>query len=72
MANRQYELTLGLAEDCFLGARLLLNDRTGQTLTTYPKRIELANQVLARARKLSPDNAEIRKLAEEVGVFSNQ
>ncbi len=28
-AKRQYELTLGLAGDCFLGARLFLNDRTG-------------------------------------------
>lgn len=65
-ANRQYELTLGLAEDCFLGARLLLNDRHGQTRTTDPKRIELANQVLARAMKLAPENDAYRKLSAEL------
>jgi len=65
-ANRQYELTLGLAEDCFLGARLLLNDRTGQTRITDPKRIELAKQVLVRAMKLAPENEAYRKLAAEL------
>ena len=65
-ANRQYELTLGIAEDCFLGARLLINDRTGQSRTTDPKRIELAKQVLARAMKLAPDNEAYRELASEV------
>ena len=63
-ANRQYELTLGLAEDCFLGARLLINDRSGQTRTTDPKRIELAKHVLARAMKLAPDNEAFHKLNE--------
>ena len=67
-ANRQYELTLGLAEDCFLGARWLINDRTGQTRTTDPKRIELAKQVLARSLKLAPDNEAYRKLAAELGM----
>jgi len=65
-ANRQYELTLGLAEDCFLGARLLINDRSGQTRTTDPKRIELAKQILARAIKLAPENEAYRKLAAEL------
>lgn len=65
-ANRQYELTLGLAEDCFVGARLLLNDRSGQTRTTDPKRIELAQQVLARAMMLAPENEAFRKLAGEL------
>lgn len=65
-ANRQYELTLGLAEDSFLGARLLINDRAGQTRTTDPKRIELAKQVLARAMKLAPENEAYRKLAAEL------
>lgn len=65
-ANRQYEPTLGLAEDCFLGARLLLNDRTGQT--TDPVRIELAKQVLARALKLAPGDEAYRKLAAELGM----
>jgi hypothetical protein len=67
-ANRQYELTLGLAEDCFLGARLLLNDRTGTVRSTDPKRIELAKQVLARAMKLAPENEAYRKLAAEFGL----
>ena len=67
-ANRQYELTLGLAEDCFLGARLLINDRTGQTRTTDPKRIELAKQVLARALKLAPESEAYRKMAAELGL----
>jgi hypothetical protein len=62
-ADRQYELPLDLAEDCFLSARLLLNDRTGQTRTTDPQRIELAKQVLARAMKLAPENEAYRKLA---------
>lgn len=56
----------GLAEDCFLGARLLLNDRAGQTRTTDPKRIELAKQVLSRALKLAPENEAYRKLAGEL------
>ena len=55
--NRQNELTLGLAEDCFLGARLL--QRQG--------RKELARQVLARALKLAPENEAYRKLAGEFG-----
>ena len=67
-ANRQYELTLGLAEDCFLGARLLLNDRTGTVRTTDSKRIELAKQVLARAMKLAPENEAYRKLAAGIAL----
>ncbi len=67
-ANRQYELTLGLAEDYFLGTRLLLNDRSGQARTTDPKRIELAKQVLARANMLAPENDTYRRLAMDLGV----
>jgi hypothetical protein len=67
-ANRHYELTLGLAEDCFLGARLLINDRTGLTRTTDPKRIELAKEVLARALKIASENEAYRKLVGEIGV----
>ncbi|MBX7212304.1 MAG: hypothetical protein K1X78_28610 [Verrucomicrobiaceae bacterium] len=52
-ANRQYELTLGLAEDCFLGTPLLINDRTGQTRTTEPKRVEPAKQVLRGGRGIN-------------------
>ena len=65
-AARAHELSAGLAEDCFLGARLLINDRSGQTRTTDPKRIELAKQVLARAIKLAPENEAYRKLAAEL------
>ena len=54
-ANRQHELTLGLAEDCFLDARLL--QRQG--------RKELAKEVLDRAMKLAPENEAYRKLAGE-------
>jgi hypothetical protein len=61
-AARAHELTAGLAEDCFLGARLLLNDCTGQTRTTDPKRIELAKQLLARALRLEPTNETFRTL----------
>ncbi|MCB1092500.1 MAG: hypothetical protein KDL87_13270, partial [Verrucomicrobiae bacterium] len=67
-ANRQYELTHGLAVDCLLGARLLLNDRPGEARSTDPERIAQARQLLARARKLSPENLDIRKLANELGV----
>jgi hypothetical protein len=45
---------------------VLINDRTGQTRTTDPKRIELAKQVLARATKLAPENVAYRKLAAEL------
>jgi hypothetical protein len=47
---RAHELTLGLATDCHLAARLLQRQ----------KRPELAAQVLARARKLAPDNPAYR------------
>jgi hypothetical protein len=47
---------------------LLLNDRTGQTRTTDPKRIELAKHVPARAMKLAPENEAYRKLAAELGL----
>ena len=60
------DLRLALAEDCFLGARLLLNDRTGTVRSTDPKRIELAKQVLARAMKLAPENEAYQKLAAEL------
>ncbi|MCB1085758.1 MAG: TIR domain-containing protein [Verrucomicrobiae bacterium] len=67
-ANRQHELTHGLAMDCHLGARLLLNDRPGEKRSTARERIAQARQLLARARKLSPENLDIRKLANELGV----
>lgn len=67
-ANRLYELILGIAEDCFLGTRLVIYDRTGQTRTTDPKRIELAKQVFARALKLAPENEAYRKLVLEIGT----
>lgn len=45
---------------------MLLNDRTGLTRTTDPKRIELVKQVLARALKLAPENEVYRKLAAKL------
>lgn len=70
-ANRQYDLTHVLAVDCFLGARMLLNDRSKKGRSTDPEGIAQARQLLARARKLWPENEAIAKLGAEVGVGSD-
>jgi hypothetical protein len=56
-AARAHELTLGLAEDCHLAARLLQRQQ----------RTDLAKKVLARTLRLAPENAEYRRLQSELG-----
>ncbi len=56
IVGRQHETAIGLAEDCFLAARLLR--RHG--------RKSLAIQVLNRALSLAPENVEYRMLSREL------
>ena len=55
-AARAYELKEGLAEDCYLGARLLQRQ----------KRPALAKQVIARACKLVPANKTYQQFASQL------
>jgi hypothetical protein len=57
-AARSRELHGGLAEDCYLGARIL--QRQG--------RIELGKEVLTRALRLLPEHVEARRLHDELAV----
>ena len=55
-AAREYELTAGLAEDCFFAARLLQRQQ----------RPDLARRVIARACALAPENAGYRELSAQI------
>ena len=55
-AARAHELTVGLAEDCHLAARLLQRQQ----------RTDLARKVLARAVTIAPANADYRQLSSEM------
>ncbi len=57
-ASRAPELGAGLAEDCFLGARLLHRQN----------RVNLAMHPISRACQLATDDEECRKLATELRI----